>query len=287
MSDRKIIDGIMFFNELSTLDMRLHELDDVVDYFIIVESMSTHSGKPKPLHYEVNKSLFTKFHSKIIHHVVDGKPRPKGLWDRMFPHRNAIEFQQRSAILDGVKKVPGLKPDDIVFYSDADEVPNPASLDKDMFTGDNIVVLNQRYFFYDFGCENLRGWPGPTGMTYRQFAKANLNKLRKRKNRAKLSGVINFPEQVSKDNHGGWHCSNFGGVDRIVTKLESFTHRKYDQDKYKDKKLLEQSIKERKDWIHRTDPDHQLHENDEESDNFLPKHRKLIYRDIGIDASKT
>ena len=54
----KIYDSILFFNELDILDIRLHLLDEYVDYFILVESTHTFSGKSKPLFYSENKYLF-------------------------------------------------------------------------------------------------------------------------------------------------------------------------------------------------------------------------------------
>lgn len=283
--DRKIIDGFIFFNELALLNMRLHELDDTVDFFVIVESRITHSGNPKPLHFELNKAHFRQFLPKIVHHVIDGRPRPANLWRRFFPHRNAIEFHHRAAIQDAVQLVPGLSPDDIVLFSDVDEIPNPAYLRRDRFNGENVIVFNQRYFFYDLGCENLRGWPGTIGMTYHQFAYADLNKLRKSENRAKDSRIINVPEVAVRECHAGWHCSNFGGVERIATKLESSSHQKYNQDRYKDRKVLADNIRNRRDWLQRDEPEHVLQPNDEASDKFLPRFRHLAYQDPGIDQS--
>ena len=66
----KIIDGFTFYNELDMLYYRLSVLDDVVDYFIIVEATKTHAGKDKPLFFEDNKHLYEKFMHKIIH-IVD------------------------------------------------------------------------------------------------------------------------------------------------------------------------------------------------------------------------
>lgn len=276
---RKIIDGFIFFNELALLNMRLHELNDVVDYFIIVESRLTHAGNPKPLFFDLNKAHFKQFLPKIIHHVVDGKPRPENAWRRLFPHRNAIEFQQRAAIQDAVLHVPELSPDDIVLFSDTDEIPNPAYLIADRFSGKNVLVFNQRYFFYDLGCENMRGWPGTIGMTYHQFAAANLNKLRKAKNRAKDSRIINVPEVAEREHHAGWHCSNFGGVEQIITKLESYTHQKYNQARYKNRKEMAENIRKKKDWLQRREPEHLLQPNDESNDSYLPKYRRLAYQD--------
>lgn len=44
----RIYDCFLFFNELEILDVRLHELYDHVDKFVIVESVETFRGNPKP-----------------------------------------------------------------------------------------------------------------------------------------------------------------------------------------------------------------------------------------------
>jgi hypothetical protein len=41
-STPKVYDCFMFFNELDILEIRLNELDSVVDYFVLVESIMTH-----------------------------------------------------------------------------------------------------------------------------------------------------------------------------------------------------------------------------------------------------
>lgn len=53
-----IIDCFTFFNELDVLEIRLRELDGVVDRFVLVEATLTHQGKPKPLLYAENKERF-------------------------------------------------------------------------------------------------------------------------------------------------------------------------------------------------------------------------------------
>jgi beta-1,4-mannosyl-glycoprotein beta-1,4-N-acetylglucosaminyltransferase len=47
-----IADGFTFYNELDMLLYRLSVLDDIVDYFIILEATKTHAGKDKILYYE-------------------------------------------------------------------------------------------------------------------------------------------------------------------------------------------------------------------------------------------
>ena len=48
----KVIDCFTFYNELKILDLRLAELKDVVDYFILVEATKTFSGKNKRLYFD-------------------------------------------------------------------------------------------------------------------------------------------------------------------------------------------------------------------------------------------
>ncbi len=50
-----IYDCFLFFNEFKILRLRLQELKDVVDQFVLVESTRTFSNKPKPLFFEQNK----------------------------------------------------------------------------------------------------------------------------------------------------------------------------------------------------------------------------------------
>ena len=65
----KIYDCFMFFNELEILEIRMDVMSDYVDYFVLVEDAYTHSGKPKRLIFNENKSRFDT--SKLIHIIVD------------------------------------------------------------------------------------------------------------------------------------------------------------------------------------------------------------------------
>jgi beta-1,4-mannosyl-glycoprotein beta-1,4-N-acetylglucosaminyltransferase len=251
-----------------------------VDYFVIVEAGLTHAGNPKPMYYNENKSRFKKFEEKIIHFMVDDVPKKARYWRKLFQHRNAIEFRQRISQIEAVGLVPDIRPTDIVLTSDADEIPSPKYLRPELFDDETIFVFNQRFFFYDFTTENPIGWPGTMSAPYRLFVDLDLNRMRKSKYRKMDERVTFTPSRVSREDHAGWHCSNFGGVDRIVKKLEAFAHQKYNQPKFKDKTRLERLIRDRKDWISRGDDQHQLLENDQDTDENLPRHWKLIYEEI-------
>ena len=70
----KIIDCILFYNEIDMLLYHLKELNDTVDNFIIIESNYTFVGNKKRLYYEENKDKFIKYKNKIRHLIVNDIP---------------------------------------------------------------------------------------------------------------------------------------------------------------------------------------------------------------------
>jgi len=47
-----IYDCFQFFNEENVLDIRLNILDEIVDFFVIVESTTDHQGNKKKLTFD-------------------------------------------------------------------------------------------------------------------------------------------------------------------------------------------------------------------------------------------
>lgn len=66
-SQLKVLDAVLMSSELDLLEIRLNELDDVVDYFLVVESNATFTGLPKETFYSNNRARFAKFGHKIIY----------------------------------------------------------------------------------------------------------------------------------------------------------------------------------------------------------------------------
>jgi beta-1,4-mannosyl-glycoprotein beta-1,4-N-acetylglucosaminyltransferase len=64
----KVLDAVLMSNELDLLEVRLNELDSVVDYFLIIESNATFTGLPKETFFANNKERFAKFEHKIVYH---------------------------------------------------------------------------------------------------------------------------------------------------------------------------------------------------------------------------
>jgi beta-1,4-mannosyl-glycoprotein beta-1,4-N-acetylglucosaminyltransferase len=117
-----IFDCFLYFNEAEALNIRFHELRDVVDYHVIVEGTTTFSGQPRAIGFDAADPRWAPFVEKVVHVVVDDTPEEAGVWDR--------ETFQRNAIVRGLDMVqpdrsgPLCNSQDLVLMSDADEIPS-------------------------------------------------------------------------------------------------------------------------------------------------------------------
>ena len=66
INKHKIFDCFLFYNELDMLEFRLTELNEHVDYFIILDSDFDFGGIKKESIFELNKDRFTPWKEKII-----------------------------------------------------------------------------------------------------------------------------------------------------------------------------------------------------------------------------
>jgi beta-1,4-mannosyl-glycoprotein beta-1,4-N-acetylglucosaminyltransferase len=74
MSKPLIIDYIIYNGE-PIVEYRLQYLNDYVDYFVLVESFYTHSGKKKSeLYFNKNKDIFKKYENKLIVKILETIP---------------------------------------------------------------------------------------------------------------------------------------------------------------------------------------------------------------------
>src|SRR6056300_1515968 len=111
----KIFDCITFYDENLLANARFEILDGVVDYHVICESRFEHSGNKKRLNFKLKNN---KFKNKIIYLVINMPfESPTNQWNN--------EDQQRNYLFKGVEKA---KPDDLILFSDSDEIPNPKKL---------------------------------------------------------------------------------------------------------------------------------------------------------------
>ena len=131
----KIYDCFIFFNENLLTEIRLNLLDDYVDYFVICESQYDHRGNFKG--YLFNQKKFMKFEKKIIYLKIDSFPQNIGVWERQDFQRDYL----KNGLLNADK-------DDLIIYSDADEIINPRIISKMNNLESNVGICDQLCFYY-------------------------------------------------------------------------------------------------------------------------------------------
>lgn len=249
-----IYDCFAFFNELDLLEIRLNELDSVVDKFVLVEATRTFQKQPKPLYYEENKERFKNFKDKIIHIVVDDYPN----FFSRFRVPTAMDYDnhQKNQITRGLKNI---KPDDIIIYSDLDEIPRAEKIIqyKDQ---PGIKVFQQILCSYFINCISTHGPVNPCELNtkgihyWRGSVMANFSEFKNTKLFRKLRDIQSDSTIQIED--GGWHFSYLGDSEKILQKLNSWTHSKDKGtkdhiSKLQDQKVLEDIIAKGKDLFGR------------------------------------
>ena len=134
-----VYDCFSFFNELDLLEIRLNVLKDVVDRFVLVEAVRTHTGKEKPLFFKENEARFAEFSDRIIHITVTDFSSVQSMPES---RRRAwfIENLQRNSIVEGLSCA---KDDDVVMISDVDEIPKPEAVKRAVSLG-GVVRLGMK-----------------------------------------------------------------------------------------------------------------------------------------------
>lgn len=229
-----VYDCFQFFNELDILLLRMKVMNDVVDKFVISESTVTFSGVSKPLYFQENKEMFAEFSHKIIHQVVDDSP--------MGPETDAFmrDSHQKCAVARALKDA---KPEDVIIFSDVDEIPNPDAVRRvlENFDDSKIYALAQRNFYCYLDMEEKSGnllsvtgefdgftgrdrkWLGTKICKYSMLEKYTTEQLRDKEQKHLM---VRVPD-------GGWHFSYMGGSknqsveQRVKHKIKSAAHQEY------------------------------------------------------------
>jgi beta-1,4-mannosyl-glycoprotein beta-1,4-N-acetylglucosaminyltransferase len=231
----KIYDCFTFFNEVELLNFRLDYLCDTVDYFIITEGKATFSGKEKPQNFSLDIIKNEAVKNKIRYYYVDfddaayiNPPIYQEFEDETKCWQR--EEYQRDYLSNGLFDADE---DDIVIITDIDEIPSKECLNaikRENHILDSFSVASlEMDHFYSSILNRTQFWYHP--------------KITKFKKINKRFSAIRLSEAEMLVKAAGWHFTSFGGKDRLVTKINSFSHISASKEENV-KKILEQIKKE-------------------------------------------
>ena len=199
---RRLFDAIPFSIELDLLEIRLHELMDVVDKFVLVESNVTFTGYAKPLLFQQHRKRFAFAEHKIIYATFHPQ-----LGQDAF----VTEGRMRNFINDILKHEVGISDDDVLLMSDTDEIPYKFTLDlfKNCDGLPAITHLQLKNYMYSFQFHvDMDSW------------RAQVHYYN--------SQTTTYQHMRSTDlmlGDAGWHCSFcFPAIEDYVFKMTAYSH---------------------------------------------------------------
>ena len=202
-----IIDCFPFYNEFDLLDVRLNELRDVVDVFVLSEATRTFRNKPKPLYFDQAKDRYKEF--DIEHIIIDS-------YDGIDPdkHKTMMDLGQKHKALNIMMERVGPQKDDMLIISDCDEIPRAEvvrQVAQDSTWEAIMPMMPLYYYYFNHVCTSMK-WRG--GKWYRY----NGRRLKHRR----------YKNADRRVKNAGWHFSYFDDAEGIRQKIGSISHIEFD-----------------------------------------------------------
>lgn len=219
-----IYECFYFHNEIELLNLKFHNLSNVVDKFVIVESTLDCTLKPKPLYYFDNLSMFSEFNDKVIHVLC--QPDDPSITETYYRFLERVNQLYRG--------LTNCENNDIILFTDPDlilrndikgklkdKLPEKgcAELVSDWFAYYmNFLYPNEKYRFtrasYYKNISSVRAWEKPTVSIY----------------------------------DAGYHFSKLGGVDIILENLKGYPHQELNTEYIANKDILQKKIEDGVGW---------------------------------------
>jgi len=214
-----IIDSFIFFDEYDLLEGRLEYLAEHVDYFIIVEADTTHSGKKKPFNLPQHWDRFGKYLNKIIYipYVVD--------LSKFDATKASFPADLANAQRDQIATVLHVAPDDAyIMISDVDEIPDRTKFNqqfaKELVVGYKNILLGQILFYFNLKRAMTTIWHGPVLTTVGRFKEMGPSWFR----------INRFDFMCI--HQGGWHLSYWGTPEQVQNKIFNFADQEFNKPEF-------------------------------------------------------
>lgn len=208
------------------LELRLNELYEHVDYFVISEANTTHAGNPKPYNFLDNKERFKPFLDKIIHVPVTDMPGVQpGQHDKSDCMWN--DRHQRNCLARGTVDADM---NDIIIVSDCDEIPRGSVIDF-IRNDKEHIIWGFRVPCFHFKFNYM--WTDPLQHTLQNLAatKAKTQQYPNYSDMRHYALQLPFQRPEGWDQHGemvinhaGWHFTSVGDNKHVANKMKEFAH---------------------------------------------------------------
>lgn len=204
----QVYDCILYDGEVDLLELRLEELRDVVDVFVIVEATWTRGRSPKrKLFLREQWSRVRAFADRIRYVVVADRPasripRDREALLRMFIHRGLRDAQ----------------PDDLILLSDADEIPRASAVLAAKGSPPSLIGFELNLFSLALNYRNVRG---PATQNIRTVGFPH-SALAERSPQDLRSGIMSGLVAARRLPAAGWHFSYLADPPEIQRRLENY-----------------------------------------------------------------
>lgn len=207
------------FNQMDLLDFRFHELNNIVDKWIIVEYPFGYDRKPRPLYFNENKERFKEFENKIIY-FVDDHDYMDYAYDSGNSGLGLLWNRKKSKKLKEILSI--IKPDDFLIVSDEDAI-----LTKTAFTNFDPTkiysfhMLYCLYYFNTYTNDAIFNWTQSAPFKYYNESLVVTCPI------VPTNNPVNI---VTKNTYGkevGFHFAKCGGIDKIIENIKGYPHQEF------------------------------------------------------------
>ncbi|ESK93626.1 glycosyl transferase family 17 protein [Moniliophthora roreri MCA 2997] len=201
----KVLDAVLMSSEVDLLEIRMNELEGVVDRFFIIESNATFTGLPKERYFDKNRERFSKFGSKISYRYLPGRESDgQDAWNFEAATRDAMSAFIRAHTEEHTPDTKSL-----VIMSDLDEIPSAHTIRllKACDFGDTIHLQLKNYVYSFEWLLGMNSWR----VSVQLWSDKSYYRHSMSTNRMLADA--------------GWHCSFcFRTIPEYIQKMKGFSH---------------------------------------------------------------
>lgn len=228
----KLYDFSLFNNEYDTLDIRLKYMKTFIDKFFVCEINITHQSGPS----EFYSKYFIENYPVARELIEQGKLEFVSLELEPSNEYFLVEINHRKKFTKWV--IENVKDEYIGILGDCDEIVS-YDITNYIESIEGIRSLDMKMFY--FAADNwskYHPWKFPKIFKSNELQFFDFQSIRMYRQEDYISDM-------------GWHFSCFGGIERVIDKLKSFSHTEFNNDNHTNHEILYNRLKNREDYLGR------------------------------------